>query len=86
MRPRRLVLPSGTWRFLVGGVRTTVWSPSGRRWGVMNWEISGAAPGTHVCGDALCSASGYPVTPGLLRAFIEAHPHRFASAAVRVGG
>jgi hypothetical protein len=81
MKPRRLVLADGVWRFKVGRVVTTVWSPSGKKVPLMNWWVSGpGAVGAHVCGDPKCSSGGKPVTPGNLRAFIEGNVDYFSAS------
>lgn len=71
MKPRKLKLESGVWRFIVRSVVTTLWTPSGKKHRIINAFISGAPEGAHVCGDERCTAAGYPVTPGNLRKYIE---------------
>ena len=56
MKPRRLKLSSGIWRYLVGKTCVTLWSPSGKKlvFSTPYWEPHERS-----------------VTPGLLRRFIE---------------
>ena len=77
MRPRKLKLSSGTWRFLIDSHETTLWSPSGQQRRISNDEITGAR---HSCYrheeealgiSAPCPGSPGTVTPGNLRAYIE---------------
>jgi hypothetical protein len=74
MRPRKLELASGTWRFLVDSHDVTLWSPSGKRHRVRKEELPGVAP--HFCQQyerpEPCLGPIGPVTPGMLRAYIEA--------------
>lgn len=82
MKPRRLKLEDGTWRYIVKATKTTIWSPSGKRRVVWNHEIAGYPttadghiPGSVWCGDPYCcDPESNPVTPGNLRAYIEANP------------
>ena len=75
MKPRRIKLASGTWRFLIDSHETTLWTPSGKRCRVKNERITGAA--SHSCyryeypGNP-CPGPNDAVTPGHLRAYIEA--------------
>lgn len=80
IRRRKLVLPDGVWRFRVGRIATTVWSPSGKRVPLMNWWVSGHDVGAHVCNDPKCSGPGKPITPGNLRRFIEGNVDYFSSS------
>ena len=72
MKPRKLKLPSGTWRFLIDSHYTTLWSPSGGRCRITNEKILGVS---HACDEheypEPCRGPIGPVTPGKLRAFIE---------------
>ncbi len=71
MKPRKLKLPSGTWRYIVGddGV-TTLWSPAGKRYRVGT---------SHTFTTCMCSCPpahqcfGFGFSPGSLREFIERH-------------
>ena len=71
MKPRKLKLESGVWRFFVKGVSTTLWTPAGKKLHLLNWHISGPTPGVHHCFDEHCTGRGHPVTPGNLRKYIE---------------
>ena len=72
MKPRKLKLPSGIWRFLIDSHRTTLWTPSGKRYRLENEEILGVR---HSCDEheyhEPCPGPIGSVTPGKLRAFIE---------------
>ena len=69
MKPRKLKLPSGTWRYLVGDA-TTLWSPAGKRYRI------GAQ---HLFTTCMCSCPpqfqcfGKGFSPHSLRRFIEKH-------------
>jgi len=71
MKPRKLTLESGIWRYLVGNMATTLWKPSGKKLRILNWYIGGRTPEGHFCFDEHCTAKGLPVTPGKLRKYIE---------------
>ena len=81
MKPRRLNLDSGIWRFIVRKTSTTIWSVSGKKHQVWNCSIAGFPidqvshmPGQPWCGDPYCcSPKSNPVTPGNLRKYIEAN-------------
>jgi hypothetical protein len=81
MKPRRLKLESGVWRFVVRKTKTTLWSVSGKKHSIWNHEIAGYGkyaaghiPDTKWCGDPwCCSPISNPVTPGNLRQYIEAN-------------
>lgn len=81
MKPRRLKLESGIWRFVVRKTKTTIWTASGKKHQVWNCSIAGFEPGWqgHIpgqpwCGDPYCCAPhSMPVTPGNLRQYIEAN-------------
>lgn len=71
MKPRKLKLSSGTWRYIVAADgMTTLWSPAGKRLRV--------GP-THTFTTCLCSCPpayqcfGKGFSPGSLRRFIERH-------------
>jgi hypothetical protein len=72
MKPRKLKLSSGTWRFLIDSHRTTLWSPSGKRCRIANEKILKVS---HACNEheypEPCRGPIGSVTPGKLRAFIE---------------
>jgi hypothetical protein len=71
MKPRALKLASGTWRFLIDSHGTTLWSPSGKKHRINNETITGTR--SHHCDYAPgCPGPRAMVTPGNLRAYIEA--------------
>lgn len=70
MRPRKLRLPSGTWRYIIKECITTLWTPAGRRYQV---------PHNKTFKNSMCSCGpeysclGWGFSPHALRAFIEKH-------------
>jgi len=70
MKPRKLKLASGIWRFLIDNHGTTLWSPSGKKHRLANEKITGER--SHCCAHAPgCPGPSGTVTPGNLRAYIE---------------
>lgn len=70
MKPRKLKLTSGTWRFLIDSHGTTLWSPSGKRRRIDNEKITMTQ--SHHCDyEPGCPGPSGTVTPGNLRAYIE---------------
>jgi hypothetical protein len=71
MKPRKLRLVSGTWRYIVDkGHVTTLWSPSGQRYRV-GWDHTFTICMCSCPPEFQCFGKGF--SPGSLRRFIEKH-------------
>lgn len=80
MKPRKLDLVSGRWRFIVGYTKITLWSPAGRRHVISNREVTPDTSKSWYCCDH-CEWFEGAITPGNLRAFIENNLEHFGVVA-----